>query len=186
MGTPWFSCRILVIVLLILVILLAVSVAILASRGGRYAGGGDDECGGDDSDYTDDDTDESYDGGGKGNDLAVREPYFQAVLDGKIRVIGRINRGHFKDIKDGAEVTIRRSRPKGDTTEFPGVRRFKATITARKDYPSAEKMVAAEGAAKLYPGIKSDEKAVEAFRGEFHTKEDEDSHGVVAFHIKKE
>jgi ASC-1-like (ASCH) protein len=47
-------------------------------------------------------------------------------------------------------------------------------------------MIEAEGLAKMFPGVKSTEKAVEMFRGEFHTQADEAEHGVVAFHVKKD
>ena len=45
-------------------------------------------------------------------------------------------------------------------------------------------MIEKEGVAKMFPGIKTLDKAVEAFRGDFHTKKDEDEFGVVAFGVK--
>lgn len=203
-GSDCMNCvyRVAAVVLIVLVILVVLCcMCYSASRSGssgmsggamggarkrRSGGHDDDECDERDDDSADDSDDESVEGGKRGKDLAVREPLFQSIVDGKVKVIGRINRGPFKEIKEGDQVTIRRSRPKGDTTEYPGARRFKATITSRKDYASAEKMIDAEGAAKMYPGVKSADKAVEAFRGEFHTEADEKEHGVVAFHIKKE
>lgn len=199
-------CRIIIVLLLILVVVLVMiilgrngpSLAALGGAAGGVAGsggtsGGDcpEEGGDDDSDSgsdsdSDSDSEAAVDGGRKGKDLAVREPWFEKVAAGKITVIGRINRGPFKEIKEGDEVTIRRSRAPDDKTEYPGERRFHAKITSRTDYPTAEAMIEKEGLAKMYSGVKSIDKAVEEFRGSFHTTSDEKEHGVVAFGIKRE
>ena len=193
-GFDCTSCvfRIASIVLIILIILLVLLCVCGARPGAAAFQGGagcegsgaaedyDDQFEGGDDDYPEGD----YDGGRPGKDLAVREPLFQSIVDGKVHALGRINRGPFKLIKEGDEVTIRRSRAPDDKTEYPGLRRHQAKITKRADYASAEDMIKAEGAAKLFPGAKTAEKAVEEFRGSFHTPADEQEHGVVAFHFK--
>lgn len=172
---------IVLIVVVILLILVGIYIArkhhssITGGRRSRTKKGGDEG----------DEEGDEVEGGRQGKDLGLREPLYQSVVDGKVSVIGRIDRGPFKLIKEGDEVTIRRSRAKDDKTEYPGERRFQAKITKRNEYPSAEDMIKAEGLAKMYPHIKTAEKAVEAFRGDFHSQADEQEHNVVAFHIKK-
>src|SRR5580704_6534311 len=116
------TCQTLVLLLFILVIILAFCVAWLScaiKRSRHPTTGGADADGGDE--MTSDDDDDSFEGGGKKRfDFAIQEPWFTKILEGEKTVEGRLNRGRFTEFKVGDTVQVRRSRPKDDTTEYPG------------------------------------------------------------------
>ena len=195
-------CRIAAVLLFILVVLLILVCACVQARGGGPVRGGAPDCadaqggcscvGGDDSGpYGDNDYENtgfsSAWGGARPPDFAVREPLYSHIVAGKVDVIARLNRGPFKDIKEGDTVTIRRSRAPDDKTEYDGPRRITATITSRLEKPSAEELIEAVGVKKMYPRAiaKDTAEGVAAFRGTFHTAAHEAEHGTVAFGIKR-
>ncbi len=180
------SCagRIVVVVLVILVILL---VLIVLSQGGRgIFGAGESDT--EDADQKIYDTDEELEdmegieGGRKGKDIAIREPMFAKVASGEVQTVARLNRGPFKEMAVGNSITIRRSRAPEDKTEYAGLRRFKATITGRQEYPSFAALLEKEGHKAL--GYKSAKEALGDLH-EFMPEADEKEHGVVAISVAK-
>ena len=105
-------CRIVVVILIILVILL---VLIILNQGGRGILGGAEESDIEDADQKIYNTDEeledmeSIEGGRKGKDIAIREPWFAKVASGEATQVARLNRGPFKEMAVGNVITIRRS-----------------------------------------------------------------------------
>lgn len=177
------TCRVIVILLVILVIIL---VLIILSQGGKgiFGGGNNGDDAADEIHETDAEI-EDIEGGRKGKDIAVREPWFAKMVNGEIIAIARLNRGPFKEMKTGETITIRRSRAPDDKTEYPGERRFAATITGRREYPTLEAMLKKEGLKEIMPGVKSADAAIKVYR-EFMSEADETESGIVVFGVKKE
>lgn len=189
-ATMWDSLgscagRIVVVVLVILVILL---VLIVLSQGGRgiFGGAGESDTEGADQKIYDTDEEledmEGIEGGRKGKDIAIREPMFAKVASGEVTQVARLNRGPFKEMVVGNTITIRRSRAPEDKTEYAGLRRFKATITSRQEYPSFTALLEKEGHKAL--GYKSVKEALGNLH-EFMPEDSEKESGVVAISIAK-
>ena len=147
----------------------------------RYDGGDDDVDGGDDCEVI---------GGARPFRLSIREPWFDAMIKGKKVVDGRLRRGAFADdaahpLKVGDPITVARSRPAGDTTEYPGNRSFNAKIVRLTKYKTFAELLKAEGVAKVLPGMKTDKEAI-ATLSAFHEAGDEEQLGVVAIEISIE
>lgn len=150
------------------------------------------QFGGSDND-SEDDEDEDGDeitGGARPFRLSIREPWFTAMISGKKVVDGRLRRGAFADdaahpLKVGDPIMIARSRPAGDTTEYPGNRSFSAKIVRLTKYKTYAELLKAEGVAKVLPGMKSDKEAI-ATLSAFHEAGDEDQLGVVAIEVSIE
>jgi len=124
-------------------------------------------------------------GGARPISFPLREPWFELLRSGKKKAESRLNRGAYARVKVGDTVEIRRSRPKDDTSEFAGLRKFKATVKARTEYPSFAAMLEAETLKTVLPGVKSIEDGVKHYR-EFYSEEDEKAHGVVSFKFSPE
>lgn len=128
-------------------------------------------------------------GGYPGYYMPIREPWFDMMLNGKKLVEARLNRGPATSLKAGDQITVARSRPKGDATEHPGARRFVTKVKRVKHYKSLEDMVKEEGAEALFPGLTGGVKAVVAHYREFSAEADEiellktASHAFVAIEI---
>lgn len=116
---------------------------------------------------------------GGGISIRMREPWFQAVLDGKKTVDARLDRPPFSKLKAGSPVVIARSRPQGDTTEYPGPRRVKATVRGSKKYAGLAELLDGESLADVAPGAKTKAAALKSFR-EFITEDAEKESGVLA------
>ena len=131
---------------------------------------------------------EEYTGGARTFRLAVREPWFDAMVKGQATVVGRLRRGVFgpdaqQKLQVGDAVTIARSRAPDDKTEYPGVRRYETTITHLKEYDSLAKLLKGEGMEKIFPGVKSEAAALKEF-APFFSEPDIVTHGVVAIGVK--
>ena len=145
------------------------------------------------SDYYDGSSEECTGGcdvvGGRGiARLGIREPWFSKMHAGEKKIEGRLRRGAAADLKAGDTIMVARSRPQGDTTEYPGVRRYETTVVRVTPYKSFADMVAKEGADKLFPGKKSDKEVLEIYRQ--HSSEADEAevlkdsgHAVVAIEI---
>jgi ASC-1-like (ASCH) protein len=117
-----------------------------AAAMGGSAYGGDDYCGGDDGD--------DYDmmGGGPFR-LKVSDPEYTALLEGKKVVEARLDRPPFANLKEGEEIVVIRSRPKDDTSEYPGGKyKHNSKIVKITKYSSLEELLKKETLAKVYPG----------------------------------
>ena len=205
---------IIILVLLFIVIALAVAAfgalragAASAEPGAATVGGdeyGDDygNGNGDGDDYGNGDGDEygnsdeyGYEslfdvtGGYPGYYMPIREPWFGMMLKGEKLVEARLNRGPAANLKVGDLITVARSRPAGDTKEYPGARRCVTKVKRVKHYKSIEDMVKEEGAEKLFPGLTGGVKAVVDHYREFSKEADEvellksSSHAFVAIEI---
>jgi ASC-1-like (ASCH) protein len=128
-------------------------------------------------------------GGYPGYYMPIREPWFEMMLNGEKLVEARLNRGPAANLKVGDLITVARSRPAGDTKEYPGARRFVTKVKRVKHYKSIEDMVKEEGAEKLFPGLTGGVKAVVDHYREFSKEADEvellknSSHAFVAIEI---
>lgn len=96
--------------------------------------------------------------------LSIRDPWYTMMLDGEKRVEGRLDRKPFDSLKEGDEVTVVRSRPKGDTSEYPGGRyKYNTRVKRVKKYKDFAALLKGEKAEKVYPG-KSASEATDIFK----------------------
>ena len=155
------------LVLLFVVIFIVALVLILTTRGPTKAGPPDGYEGG-----------SEYFGGTSTFRLAVREPYFNEMLKGKKTVVGRLRTGAFapgkSKLKAGSPVVVARSRPKGDATEYPGVRRYRTTVVRTTDYDSL---------AAFEKGEKGKGVANKEFT-DFYSEADLKAHGAMAIQLQ--
>ena len=197
------------LLLIIIVLLLVLLGMILASMymksqsvrfgGGEYlpSGGGCD-CGSDSGDDSDSDDSDSDSGDAVGGDddeymtfggksmrvrIRLRDPGYTSALNGKKKSEGVLNVPPFSELKAGSTITVMRSRPKDDTKEYEGIRRFKATVDYVKQYKTYGELLKGEGVDKVMPG-KTEKEATEMIR-EFIKKEDEATHGLIAIGFTK-
>lgn len=85
--------------------------------------------------------------------MKVSDPEYTALLTGKKTVDARLDRPPFDRLKVGDRIVVVRSRPQGDTSEYPGGKyKFPAEIVRVKKYGDIEKLLKAEGIDKVYPG----------------------------------
>lgn len=156
---------ILLVVLLIIIIIAAYHYASL----GKFTGGGDGD----------------YEMFGAGlTRLFLSDPDYTSAREGKKTVDARICRPPFSNLSKGDTVVVVRSRPHGDTTEYPGGEyKFKAEITAKKEYASIKELIKDEGLKKVYPDH-SEKEAIELFH-KYLPKDAKPDEKVVAFHFAK-
>ena len=108
---------------------------------------------------------------------------FENVKNGKITEAIRLHSGVFnKDaqqpIKVGDIISISRSRPPGETTQYVGDRNLKAKITHITHYKTLDDLFKKEDYKKSYPYTKDLAQAVSEIRI-FISKEQEEEHGLV-------
>ena len=106
------------------------------------------------------DIDGFVDGGRRPFRLATREPWFEYATKGKKTVWGRLRTGPVAEdarnpLKVGDDVTVARSRAKGDETEYGRPYRYVTEIASMKEYDSFKDMVKGEGLANVFPGAKT-------------------------------
>lgn len=84
--------------------------------------------------------------------LKVSDPEYTNMLKGEKTVEARLDRAPFNKLKEGEEILIVRSRPQGDTSEYPGGEyKFNAEIVKIKKYPNIDALIKGEGVGKVYP-----------------------------------
>ncbi len=156
------------LVLLFVVIFVVALLLLLANKNGAAKGGPPDGYEGG----------AEYFGGTRTFRLAVREPYFEEMVKGKKTVVGRLRTGAFApgkaQIKAGSPVIVARSRPKGDSTEYPGIRRYRTTVVGTKDYRNVDDMEKGEKG----KGVSKKEFT------DFYSEEDLKTHGVLAIQLQ--
>ena len=103
--------------------------------------------------------------------LNVQEPYLSFILNGQKTVEGRLNKGKFKDLRVGDQLSIGRNE-----------KLF--TIKQVNYYGSFRNMIIGEGVKNVIPDKNTVEDA-EAVYYKFYTKEQEKEFGVVAIRIEK-
>jgi len=149
--SPWVIA---IIVLVVLVILVKIVTRVLKSRRegkSPLALGGDEP--GDEIDA---------EGGGPFR-LSIRDPWYTKMLNGEKLVEGRLDKKPFNTIKEGDPIVVIRSRPKGDTSEYPGGKyKYTSTVKRITTYENFAALLKKEKAAKVYPG-KTAAEATEIF-----------------------
>lgn len=136
------------------------------ARGGRYFNGGadleegwDDDTGGEWEEGA-----EGYIGGGAFR-LKVADPWYEAMLEGRKTVEGRLDRGPFSRLKQGDPIIVIRSRPRGDTSEYTrGPYKYETEVARVTKYPNYAALIKAEGPDKVFPGKKTAEAATDEFK----------------------
>jgi len=84
--------------------------------------------------------------------LKVSDPEYTNMLKGEKTVEARLDRAPFHKLKEGEDSLIVRSRPQGDTSEYPGGEyKFNAEIVKIKKYPNIDALIKGEGVSKVYP-----------------------------------
>jgi len=155
----------LLIVLAVLALILVAFCLASGKRGPMYGGEGEGY--------------EEVEGGRREFQLRLRDPGYTYALKGEKTVEARPNKAPFNVLKAGEAFTVARSRPQGDTEEYPGQRRFAAQVTHVKPYPSIGKLLDAEGLKAYAPGAKDKAAATALFR-EFTDEAAEKENGLVA------
>jgi ASC-1-like (ASCH) protein len=122
---------------------------------------------------------EDVEGGRREFQLRLRDPGYTYALKGEKTVEARPNKAPFNALTAGEAFTVARSRPQGDTEEYPGQRRFAAKVSHVKTYPSIGKLLDAEGLKAYAPGAKDKAAATALFR-EFTDVAAEKENGLVA------
>ena len=144
-------------------------VALGGALGGNSYYDDDDDASSDDDDRNDGDDDEDLSWGGdcageyehivEGAGpfrLAVRDPWYTMMLNGEKVIEGRLDRKPFDQLKHGDDVTVVRSRPKGDTSEYPSGRyKYNTSVVRVKKYKNFDALLKGEGVDKVYPGKKA-------------------------------
>lgn len=159
-----FFVLVVVLALLLLVRSRASKRAARARAHGGCLGGWGDEDPGSESEGAEGSDEEGFLGGGAFR-LKVADPWYEAMLEGKKAVEGRLDRGPFSRLKTGDPVVVIRSRPRGDTSEYTkGPYKYSTEVARITKYPNYSALVKSEGAEKLYPGKKTAEAAVDEFK----------------------
>ena len=85
--------------------------------------------------------------------LKVSDPEYTALLDGEKTVEARLDRPPFNRLAAGDPVVVVRSRPAGDTSEYPGGKyKYDAEVVRVDKYKGIDALLKGEGVAKVYPG----------------------------------
>lgn len=85
--------------------------------------------------------------------LRVSDPEYTALLDGMKTVEARLDRPPFSQLAAGDTVVVIRSRPKDDTSEYPGGKyKHDSKIVRITKYDNVTALLKGEGVAKVYPG----------------------------------
>jgi ASC-1-like (ASCH) protein len=148
------------VLILLLVVLLALAVAFYLvgrNKSKTVSGAGED--------------DGDYEGGFLGGIFGggtfrfkISDPEYTAMLKGDKTVDARLDKAPFNTLKVGESVVVVRSRPKEDTSEYPGGQyKFITKITKITKYPDIDALLKKEGVAKVYPG-RTSSAAVEQFK----------------------
>lgn len=117
--------------------------------GGSCDGAGDDY----DYDYGGGDGEEGMVEGGGPFRLSVREPRYAKMQKGEVTIEPRPDNKTFSRLKAGDPIMVIRSRPRGDTSEYPGGEyKFEAEVVRVDKYPSISDLLEKEKLAKVYPG----------------------------------
>lgn len=103
--------------------------------------------------------------------LDVQEPYLSFILNNKKTVEGRLNKGKFKDLKEGDILLI-------------GIENKRFLIKRTTSYKSFREMIRKEGIENVIPDKDNIDDA-EAVYYRFYTKEQEKEFGVLAIKIKE-
>jgi ASC-1-like (ASCH) protein len=81
------------------------------------------------------------------------DKWYTKMLKGEKKVEVRLDRKPFDQIKVGDDIVVVRSRPKGDTSEYPGGRyKYTTTVIRATKYNNLEQLLKGEGAENVYPG----------------------------------
>ena len=121
--------------------------------------------------------------GGGAFRLKVSDPEYTALLDGKKTVEARLDRPPFARLTAGDPVVVVRSRPQGDTSEYPGGHyKFDAEVVRVTKYKNLEALLKGESLAKVYPG-KSASEATASF-SQYLPPDATTSDAVVAIELK--
>lgn len=133
-------------------------------------------------------------GGGGGPRLGIREPWYSKMMHGEKRVEGRLRRGAAATLKAGDLITVARSRPEGDTTEYGKPYRYITKVKRVSNFKSFAELIKHEGADKLFPDSKkktSPAEALEIYRQHSSeadeaevVKQQADAHAVVAIELE--
>ena len=115
--------------------------------------------------------------------LRVSDPEYTALLDGMKTVEARLDRPPFARLTAGDPVVVVRSRPQGDTSEYPGGHyKFDAEVVRVTKYKNLEALLKGESLAKVYPG-KSASEATASF-SQYLPPDATTSDAVVAIELK--
>lgn len=102
--------------------------------------------------------------------LKVEEPYLSFILNGQKTIEGRLNKGKFKDLKNGDILVI-------------GPEEKKFVINNLTIYKSFREMLEKEGIKNVIPD-KNTLNEAESVYYNFYTKEQEKEFGIIAIKIK--
>jgi ASC-1-like (ASCH) protein len=96
--------------------------------------------------------------------LKVSDPEYTALLTGVKTIEARLDRPPFSRLEAGEPIVVVRSRPQGDTSEYPGGRyKFDAEVVRVERYKDLAALLKAEGVEKVYPGHKTASSAADRF-----------------------
>jgi ASC-1-like (ASCH) protein len=154
------STYVIVLVLLIVIVLLAAAILVMRCRASHPKMGG---------------------GAFR---LKVSDPEYTSMLKGKKTVEARPDRegGIFSRLKEKDPIVVVRSRPVGDTSEYPGGKyKFNATIDKIKKYGSIKELIESEKLSKVYPDRKTTAEAIEQYNK--YVREEDRSLPVLAIHL---
>lgn len=85
--------------------------------------------------------------------LKVSDPEYTALLEGKKTIEARLDRAPFNKLSAHDPVVVVRSRPQGDTSEYPGGKyKFDAEVVRVKKHKDLAALLKEEGINKVYPG----------------------------------
>ena len=85
--------------------------------------------------------------------LKVSDPEYTSMLAGEKTIEARLDRQPFSRLAAGDPIVVVRSRPKDDTSEYPGGRyKHDAEVVRVEKYKNLEALLKGEGVAKVYPG----------------------------------
>lgn len=98
-----------------------------------------------------------------------QEPYLSYILSGVKTVEGRLNKGKFRDMKNGDIIETNRQ---------------KFLIEYKKEYKTFKDMIKNEGIKNVIPDKTNLDDAVNVYY-KFYTKEQEKQFGVLAIKVKK-
>ena len=98
--------------------------------------------------------------GGGSFRLKVSDPEYTALLNGEKTIEARLDRPPFNRLAAGDPIVVVRSRPKGDTSEYPGGKyKHDAEVVRVAKHKGIEALLKSEGVTKVYPGKSAAEAA---------------------------
>lgn len=111
--------------------------------------------------------------------FGVQDPWFTHLKDKTKRIEGRLNKGRFRDLREGQVIVF-------DKVAEPTEPKDAILVQIKKivRYRSFEEYLTQEGLRRTLPAVKTIADGVAVYR-RFYSEDDERQYGILSLHVKK-